>query len=144
MFFSCFVVFLRSNFFFRFFCVACFHSEITLVIKRLVKRETINVKFELPGGTRDHEIKAGSNLRGEMIRLDVPVSFLFTLNAVVVRYTRDRIQQQRIGYPLAKMRLDIFIKREQALGRWRECVTSNTRVRLGSYVGYLPKRAVSR
>ncbi|CAN0329787.1 unnamed protein product, partial [Laminaria digitata] len=40
---------------------------------RLVKRETINVKFELPGGTRDHEIKAGSNLRGEMIRLDVPV-----------------------------------------------------------------------
>lgn len=54
-----------------------FISEITLVIKRLVKRETISVKFELPGGTRDHEIKAGSNLRGEMIRLDVPVSFLF-------------------------------------------------------------------
>eukprot|EP00904_Undaria_pinnatifida_P000067 jgi/Undpi1/10060/HiC_scaffold_28.g12514.m1 len=47
--------------------------DITLVIKRLVKRETIDVKFELPGGTRDHEIKAGSNLRGEMIRLDVPV-----------------------------------------------------------------------
>lgn len=53
-----------------------FLSDITLVIKRLVKRETIDVKFELPGGTRDHEIKAGSNLRGEMIRLDVPVSFL--------------------------------------------------------------------
>ncbi|CAM9369157.1 unnamed protein product [Ectocarpus sp. 12 AP-2014] len=48
-------------------------SEIVLVIKRLVKRESINVQFELPSGTRDHEIKAGSNLRGEMIRLDVPV-----------------------------------------------------------------------
>lgn len=48
-------------------------SEIVLVIKRMVKRESINVQFELPSGSRDHEIKAGSNLRGEMIRLDVPV-----------------------------------------------------------------------
>lgn len=48
-------------------------SEIVLVVKRLVKRESINVQFELPGGNREYDIKAGSNLRGEMIRLDVPV-----------------------------------------------------------------------
>ncbi|CAN0476492.1 unnamed protein product, partial [Hapterophycus canaliculatus] len=48
-------------------------SEIVLVIKRLVKRESINVQFELPNGYREYDIKAGSNLRGEMIRLDVPV-----------------------------------------------------------------------
>lgn len=50
-------------------------SDITLVIKRLVKRQTIKVMFELPGGSRDYDIKTGSNLRGEMIRLDVPVGF---------------------------------------------------------------------
>lgn len=79
---SCLLLFLRSCFLVLLSSCAlvlvlycAFLSEITLVIKRLVKRETINVKFELPGGTRDHEIKAGSNLRGEMIRLDVPVSF---------------------------------------------------------------------
>lgn len=49
------------------------HSEVTLVMKRLVKREPINVEFELPDGNRDFEILAGSNLRGEMIRLGVPV-----------------------------------------------------------------------
>lgn len=48
-------------------------SEIVLIVKRLVKRESINVQFDLPGGNRDYDIKAGSNLRGEMIRLDVPV-----------------------------------------------------------------------
>lgn len=48
-------------------------SEIVLVVKRLVKRESISVQFELPGGSREYDIKAGSNLRGEMIRLDVPV-----------------------------------------------------------------------
>lgn len=59
--------------FFFSFSIIIYGSEITLVIKRLVKRETINVKFELPGGSRDFDIKTGSNLRGEMIRLDVPV-----------------------------------------------------------------------
>eukprot|EP00752_Nemacystus_decipiens_P004373 g3997.t1 len=48
-------------------------SEIVLIFKRLVKRESINVQFELPSGSREYDIKAGSNLRGEMIRLDVPV-----------------------------------------------------------------------
>lgn len=48
-------------------------SEIVLIVKRLVKRESISVQFELPSGSRDHDIKAGSNLRGEMIRLNVPV-----------------------------------------------------------------------
>lgn len=50
----------------------CF-SEVVLVMKRLVKREAIKVQFELPGGSREYDIKAGSNLRGEMMRLDVPV-----------------------------------------------------------------------
>eukprot|EP00903_Cladosiphon_okamuranus_P015477 g14289.t1 len=48
-------------------------SEIAIVVKRLVKRESINVQFELPDGSREYDIKAGSNLRGEMMRLDVPV-----------------------------------------------------------------------
>ncbi|CAN0204861.1 unnamed protein product [Ascophyllum nodosum] len=47
--------------------------EITVVCKRLVKRKTINVQFELPDGDKSYDIKTGSNLRGEMIRLDVPV-----------------------------------------------------------------------
>lgn len=49
-------------------------SEIMVVIKRLVKRESIKVSFQLPSGNQQHDILAGSNLRGEMIRLDVPVS----------------------------------------------------------------------
>lgn len=49
-------------------------SEITVVVKRLVKRESIKVSFELPSGNEEHDILAGSNLRGEMIRLNVPVS----------------------------------------------------------------------
>ena len=51
-----------------------------MVCKRLVKRKTINVQFELPDGDKSYDIKTGSNLRGEMIRLDVPVGF--TLSAV--------------------------------------------------------------
>ncbi|CAN0148162.1 unnamed protein product [Pylaiella littoralis] len=50
-----------------------FDTEVVLVMKRLVKREAIKVQFELPGGSREYDIKAGSNLRGEMMRLDVPV-----------------------------------------------------------------------
>lgn len=42
----------------------------------MVKRESINVQFELPSGSREYDIKAGSNLRGEMMRLDVPVRTL--------------------------------------------------------------------
>lgn len=45
--------------------------------KRLVKRESINVQFELPDGNKGYDIKAGSNLRGEMIRLGVPVGLAF-------------------------------------------------------------------
>ncbi|CAM9701604.1 unnamed protein product [Choristocarpus tenellus] len=48
-------------------------SEITLVLKRLIKREMLDVVFKLPNGDRTEAILAGSNLRGEMIRLGVPV-----------------------------------------------------------------------
>ncbi|CAM9230721.1 unnamed protein product [Discosporangium mesarthrocarpum] len=48
-------------------------SEITLVSKRLVKRETLDVVFELPDGDSTMQILAGSNLRGEMIRAGIPV-----------------------------------------------------------------------
>lgn len=41
--------------------------------KRLVKRENIKVEFLMPDGTKAYDIHAGSNLRGEMIRLGVPV-----------------------------------------------------------------------
>lgn len=45
-----------------------------VVLKRLVKRENVHVVFALPNGNQEYDIMAGSNLRGEMIRLDVPVS----------------------------------------------------------------------
>lgn len=73
-----------------------------MVVKRLVKRESIKVQFELPGGSREYDIKAGSNLRGEMIRLDVPVGYPANISALlcrtvcstacprVVRYSVDR------------------------------------------------------
>ncbi len=59
-----------------------------LIVKRLVKRESINVQFDLPGGNREYDIKAGSNLRGEMIRLDVPV------RAAELRPSAPREQQR--------------------------------------------------
>eukprot|EP00953_Heterococcus_sp_UTEX-ZZ885_P032951 17178-Heterococcus_DN1.PRE.1 len=59
-------------------------ETVTLVLKRLVKRQALTVTFETPGsyddqglvaqwGSRDVEMLAGSNLRGEMIRRDIPV-----------------------------------------------------------------------
>lgn len=68
--------------------------------KRLVKREAIDVEFQMADGIKTYDILSGSNLRGEMIRLGVPVRDVLRVSNSV-DLIRRKARGRRFAFRLA-------------------------------------------